>query len=299
MPNGAAGRRRRSGRKTCCKPWRGQARLPKRMPFSPSRDARDHHRRRHRGDADPQLRHRRVRHAGQPARQRPVRHQRSTAARATIGATTTLSELQAQRRARLPVASARRHRLADRPQHGDRRRQSVRQAALWRPRRLPDRARRDGVDFRAVGQRAASRSKRPSPPRSGRGEIVTGVSFALPAAGTFKFRKAARKAFNSAAIVTVAAVVSVSGGKVAECRIGARRRRRLGGPRAVGREGADRQAARPRQRRGGGSRGAPRHRARRRCLCQRLVPRPRDAGAHPPRPARRIEHRSRATGRQP
>ena len=42
----------------------------------------------------------------------------------------------------------------------------------------------------------------------------------MPAAGTFRFRKAARKAFNSAAIVTVAAVVSVSGGKVAECRIG-------------------------------------------------------------------------------
>jgi CO/xanthine dehydrogenase FAD-binding subunit len=53
----------------------------------------------------------------------------------------------------------------------------------------------------------------------GRGEIVTGISFALPAAGAFKFRKATRKAFNSAAIVTVAAVVSVSGGKVAECRV--------------------------------------------------------------------------------
>ena len=72
---------------------------------------------------------------------------------------------------------------------------------------------------RARRATAASRSKRPSPPRSGRGEIVTGVSFALPAPGAFKFRKAARKAFNSAAIVTVAAVVSASGGKVTECRI--------------------------------------------------------------------------------
>ena len=53
-----------------------------------------------------------------------------------------------------------------------------------------------------------------------RGEIVTGISFALPAAGTFKFRKATRKALNSAAIVTVAAVVSVDGGKVAQCRVG-------------------------------------------------------------------------------
>jgi CO/xanthine dehydrogenase FAD-binding subunit len=52
-----------------------------------------------------------------------------------------------------------------------------------------------------------------------RGEIVTGVSFALPAAGTFRFRKAARKAFNSGAIVTIAAIVAASGGAVAECRI--------------------------------------------------------------------------------
>ena len=84
--------------------------------------------------------------------------------RATIGAMTTLSDLQEKRRARLPLASARHHRLADRPQHGDRRRQSVRQAALWRPRRLPDRARRDGVDFRAVGraQRAGRKDRRRS-----------------------------------------------------------------------------------------------------------------------------------------
>lgn len=53
----------------------------------------------------------------------------------------------------------------------------------------------------------------------GKGEIVASVSFALPAAGTFKFRKAARKAFNSAAIVTVAAVVGTSSGVVSSCRI--------------------------------------------------------------------------------
>jgi CO/xanthine dehydrogenase FAD-binding subunit len=52
-----------------------------------------------------------------------------------------------------------------------------------------------------------------------RGEIVTGVSFALPPPTTFKFHKAARKAFNSGAIVTVAAVVATSSGKVTECRI--------------------------------------------------------------------------------
>lgn len=50
-------------------------------------------------------------------------------------------------------------------------------------------------------------------------EIVTQVSFALPAPGTFKFTKATRRAFNSAAIVTVAAVIGVEDGKVADCSI--------------------------------------------------------------------------------
>ncbi|HWK63849.1 MAG TPA: FAD binding domain-containing protein [Rhizobiaceae bacterium] len=52
------------------------------------------------------------------------------------------------------------------------------------------------------------------------GEIVTEVSFPIPPAGSFRFAKAGRKAFNSAAVVTVAAVVSVADGVVAECRIG-------------------------------------------------------------------------------
>lgn len=50
-------------------------------------------------------------------------------------------------------------------------------------------------------------------------EIVTGVSFPLPPAGSFRFSKAGRKAFNSAAVVTVAALVSLADGLVAECRI--------------------------------------------------------------------------------
>jgi CO/xanthine dehydrogenase FAD-binding subunit len=50
-------------------------------------------------------------------------------------------------------------------------------------------------------------------------EIVTEVSFDLPADGAFRFVKAGRKALNAAAIVTVAAVVTVAGGKVATCRI--------------------------------------------------------------------------------
>jgi CO/xanthine dehydrogenase FAD-binding subunit len=51
------------------------------------------------------------------------------------------------------------------------------------------------------------------------GEVVTQISFSLPPAGAFKFTKAARKALNAAAIVTVAAVVTVKGGVVSECRI--------------------------------------------------------------------------------
>jgi CO/xanthine dehydrogenase FAD-binding subunit len=51
-------------------------------------------------------------------------------------------------------------------------------------------------------------------------EIVTELSFEFPADGTFKFTKAGRKALNAAAIVTVAAVIDVAGGKVASARIG-------------------------------------------------------------------------------
>ena len=52
------------------------------------------------------------------------------------------------------------------------------------------------------------------------GEIVTHVSFPLPAAGSFKFAKAGRKALNAAAIVTVAAVVETAAGKVTRASIG-------------------------------------------------------------------------------
>lgn len=51
------------------------------------------------------------------------------------------------------------------------------------------------------------------------GEIVTKISFPLPAPGTFKFRKAARRALNTPSIVTVAAVVPVVKGLVKGCRI--------------------------------------------------------------------------------
>ena len=52
-----------------------------------------------------------------------------------------------------------------------------------------------------------------------KGEIVTQVSFALPVPESFKFVKAMRRAFNSAAIVTVAAVIEVEGAKVVDCRV--------------------------------------------------------------------------------
>lgn len=51
------------------------------------------------------------------------------------------------------------------------------------------------------------------------GEIVTAVSFPVPPAGSFHFTKAGRKALNSAAVVTVAALISLADGLVAECRI--------------------------------------------------------------------------------
>ena len=176
------------------------------------------------------------------------------AAAATIGAATTLSALQEQpelaflAQALDTIASPTIRNMAT--VGGN----LVRQAALWRPRRLPDRARRDGDRFparrasrieagRNAGRRPASAAARSSPASPS----------PLPAAGTFKFLKATRKALNSAAIVTVAAVVAVErrqGRGLPHRRLAASAR--SAGPRAVGREGARRQAARPRQRRGGG-----------------------------------------------
>lgn len=51
------------------------------------------------------------------------------------------------------------------------------------------------------------------------GEIVTQVSFSLPAAGTFKFRKVGRRALNTPAIITVAAVIPVVKGVIKNCRV--------------------------------------------------------------------------------
>jgi CO/xanthine dehydrogenase FAD-binding subunit len=51
------------------------------------------------------------------------------------------------------------------------------------------------------------------------GEIVTSVAFDLPEAGSFRYRKAARRTYNSGSIVTVAAVVSQEAGVVCGCRI--------------------------------------------------------------------------------
>jgi CO/xanthine dehydrogenase FAD-binding subunit len=51
------------------------------------------------------------------------------------------------------------------------------------------------------------------------GELVTQVSFTIPKPGTFKYAKAARRALNSASIVTVAAVLPQAKGVVADCRV--------------------------------------------------------------------------------
>jgi CO/xanthine dehydrogenase FAD-binding subunit len=50
-----------------------------------------------------------------------------------------------------------------------------------------------------------------------RGEVVAEISFVIPKPGAFKYVKAARRALNSASIVTVAAVVAIKKGLVAEC----------------------------------------------------------------------------------
>ncbi len=51
------------------------------------------------------------------------------------------------------------------------------------------------------------------------GRILTSMSFRLPPAGAWRFRKAARRALNSASIVTVAAVVVEDGGIVTTARV--------------------------------------------------------------------------------
>ena len=51
------------------------------------------------------------------------------------------------------------------------------------------------------------------------GELVTQISFAIPKPSTFKYAKASRRALNSASIVTVAAVIPLAKGVVADCRI--------------------------------------------------------------------------------
>jgi len=55
--------------------------------------------------------------------------------------------------------------------------------------------------------------------RAGPAEIVSTVHFGQPAMGTWFYRKAMRRRFNSAAIVTVAAVIAVEDGLVRHARI--------------------------------------------------------------------------------
>ena len=52
-----------------------------------------------------------------------------------------------------------------------------------------------------------------------RGRILASLSFRLPPAGAWRYRKAARRALNSASIVTVAAVVTEADGVVASARV--------------------------------------------------------------------------------
>ena len=67
--------------------------------------------------------------------------------------------------------------------------------------------------------RRSSRRRRSPPTACRTGRILTSLSFRLPPAGAWRFRKAARRALNSASIVTVAAVVVEDGGVVSTARV--------------------------------------------------------------------------------
>ena len=56
-------------------------------------------------------------------------------------------------------------------------------------------------------------------PRPGGHGLVTAVVFEIPEAGTFKYLKAARRRYNSASLVTVAATITESGGIVTAARV--------------------------------------------------------------------------------
>ena len=144
-----------------------------------------------------------------------------------------------------------RHRLADDPQHGDRRRQPLRPAALRRPRRLPDRARGGRDRLRRRRDAARSRSRRWPPTASPPARSSPRSPSTCPPPARSASLKAGRKALNAAAIVTVAAVVREEAGKVAACRIGLGGVAPTRGAGALGRGGAPRPAARP----GGGGGG--------------------------------------------
>lgn len=53
----------------------------------------------------------------------------------------------------------------------------------------------------------------------GRGEVLVSIAFALPAPGSFRFHKAARRRLNSASVATVAAVIEEDGGRVRTARV--------------------------------------------------------------------------------
>ena len=177
--------------------------------------------------------------------------------RARIGAAATLARPRGGAGARLPGAGAAGHRLADDPQHGDRGRQPLREAALRRPRGLPDRARR-GRDASptatgaapGAGGDAGGRGRRPA----ARSSRQVGLRRCRPQ-DAFRFRKAGRKALNAAAIVTVAAVVdarTAARSPPAASRSAASARRRCGRRRPRRRWSAGRSTGRRPRRPGGG-----------------------------------------------
>ena len=137
---------------------------------------------------------------------------------ATIGAAAPIAELAKHSELKFLVVRHRVNRFADAAQYGDGGRQPVCGTALWRSRRVSGGARCNG-DNRQCQEQAQRPGRRDHQEGLKAGELVTQISFAIPKPGTFKYAKASRRALNSASIVTVAAVIPLVKGVVADCRI--------------------------------------------------------------------------------
>lgn len=76
-----------------------------------------------------------------------------------------------------------------------------------------------GAECTLIGPGGETRLAAEAVATEGRGPVLTTIAFPLAAGAGFRFRKAARRRLNSAAIVTVAAVIETAEGRVRSARI--------------------------------------------------------------------------------